>query len=601
MRNSISRAVVAVLVLVMLNVTVSSASGGVKHRSAAGQAIVNGGTARYAEPVGHPDWILPFQPPAELTYANGQFIPLMWRSIYDVGSKGRFALEEDISIAEPLILSKNGKTATIRLKPWRWSDGKPITTRDMTFMFNLYKANKDAIGGYVPGLFPDNVKSFRAVNSRTLKITFTTRYAADWLTYNQLAGLGPVPQHAWDKTSVHGKVGNYDRTTAGAKAVYNFLISQSNDRTTYATNPLWRVVDGPWLLKKYTLDGYAEFVPNKRYSGPYKPHLATFQELPFTSSDAEVNSLRAGGIDVGGLPNVDLSQLPSFLKAGFISRHFDVWGFNYMQINFNNPDVGMLFKQLYVRQALESVVDQTTMLLGVDKGQHYYYGPVPQLPKNPFYSSEEKKNWLNYSPKRAVRLLRAHGWSVKPGGTSSCTKPGTRANQCGAHIPRGAQLKFNLISLSGCPGCDQEVQLFQTDASKVGIAISISTAPFNTVYGETRRCQPSDSSCSWQISYYTGWGYGPVVPSGENLFACNGADNYGSFCDPGLDKLIKKTVLAGGPKAYASYEARVSHDVPELWLPGGTFGHTLIKKKLHGVYPFSPVELIYPERWYWTK
>ena len=36
----------------------------------------------------------------------------------------------------------------------------------------------------------------------------------------------PVLQHAWDKTSATGKVGNYDETTAGAKSVFDFLNSR---------------------------------------------------------------------------------------------------------------------------------------------------------------------------------------------------------------------------------------------------------------------------------------------------------------------------------------------------------------------------------------
>ena len=54
-------------------------------------------------------------------------------------------------------------------------------------------------------------------------------------------------------------VGNYDQTTAGAKAVRNFLDSQAHNIGTYATNPLWQVVDGPWKLSQFRSDGYAQF------------------------------------------------------------------------------------------------------------------------------------------------------------------------------------------------------------------------------------------------------------------------------------------------------------------------------------------------------
>jgi hypothetical protein len=62
-----------------------------------------------------------------------------------------------------------------------------------------------------------------------------------------------------DKTSASGKVGSYDTTTAGAKAVFAFLTAQSKDVSSYGSNPLWKVVDGPWKLVSYQTTGYAKF------------------------------------------------------------------------------------------------------------------------------------------------------------------------------------------------------------------------------------------------------------------------------------------------------------------------------------------------------
>ena len=112
-------------------------------------------------------------------------------------------------------------------------------------------------------------------------------YSHQWLLYDQLSQIWPIPQQSWDRTSVTGPVGNYDTTTAGAKAVYNFLNGQSEDEDTYATNPLWKTVDGPWLVSAFSPStGYNAFVPNPHYTGPGKPKIAKFEELPFTSAAA---------------------------------------------------------------------------------------------------------------------------------------------------------------------------------------------------------------------------------------------------------------------------------------------------------------------------
>ena len=46
---------------------------------------------------------------------------------------------------------------TITLKPARWSNGEPVSARDVIFWINLLKANRADWASYVPGGFPDNV------------------------------------------------------------------------------------------------------------------------------------------------------------------------------------------------------------------------------------------------------------------------------------------------------------------------------------------------------------------------------------------------------------------------------------------------------------
>ena len=105
---------------------------------------------------------------------------------------------------------------------------------------------------YVPGLFPDDVASVQTPDPHTIVLNLTQSYNPTFFTDDVLSEIPLLPQHAWDKTSATGKVGNYDETTAGAKAVYAFLQKQGGDMATFATNPLWKVVDGPWKLSAFS-------------------------------------------------------------------------------------------------------------------------------------------------------------------------------------------------------------------------------------------------------------------------------------------------------------------------------------------------------------
>ena len=54
-----------------------------------------------------------------------------------------------------------GKTVTIKLKKYNWSDGKPLTSEDILFFMQMLKAEKSIWPVYVPGEFPDNVAMIR--------------------------------------------------------------------------------------------------------------------------------------------------------------------------------------------------------------------------------------------------------------------------------------------------------------------------------------------------------------------------------------------------------------------------------------------------------
>ena len=162
-------------------------------------------------------------------------------------------------------------------------------------------------GAYVPGGFPTNVSNIKAANATTVTMTMNKAYNPTWFTYNELSQITPMPQ-AWDRTAS----GPSDCATkvSDCSAVYTYLDSQSKDLSGWAS--LTAVVGRrrPVEADRFNSDGNATFVPNASYGGR-KPHLAEFQEVPFTTESAEYNVLQASGagggqkIDVGYLPTTD--------------------------------------------------------------------------------------------------------------------------------------------------------------------------------------------------------------------------------------------------------------------------------------------------------
>ncbi len=565
-----------------------------------------GGTVTWAQPAGAtPNYIFPMLPGADYSIQNLYDLnPLMYRPLYWYDRGGQIAYNSKLSLADPPVFSASGgrTVVTIRLKPARWSDGRPVTTRDVRFWLDLLIANAANWGAFVPGEFPSDLVAERYSSPTTFSLTFNRVYNHYWILDSQLFGLYPIPQHAWDRTSLHGSVGNYDETHSGAQAVYRFLNTQSTSLATWATNPLWRVVDGPWRLAQFdATTGYTAFIPNPRYSGPVKPSFSRFVELPFTSDTAEFNALRAGAVDYGYIPIQDVSQTAFIRSHGYRIAPWITWTIGYAPVNFTNVTVAPVLSQLYVRQAMQHLVDQPAYIRDIFKGLATpTYGPVPAGLPSPFLSAGDRHNAYPYDPAAAVRLLRSHGWTVRPDGSSTCAHPGVGAGRCGAGIAGGTPLSFSMLYDSGYLALAQMMQALKSSFSRAGITLSLTTAPFNTVIATVDPCDKQTGvGCHWDIGDWQdpiGWSYDPY-PSGDELFMPGAFDNSGNYSNQVTTADVLATDRRPGLQPMYGYENYLATQAPVLWLPDPDYQVSAIRTSLSGVLPQAPNLYITPENW----
>jgi peptide/nickel transport system substrate-binding protein len=418
--------------------------------------------------------------------------------------------------------------------------------------------------------------------------------------------LALIPQHAWDKTSLTGKVGNFDETAAGAKAVYSFLQKQGTQMSTFDSNPLWKVVDGPWTLQTFNSNGYYAWVPNKNYSGPDKPKLNKVVWTPFTTDTAEMNTLRSGtSLDLAGLPLNDVGQIGALEAEGYTISQLPTAGVAEIVPNLYNPVNGPLLRQLYVRQVLEYLFDRPAIVKKVFNGYaDPGNGPIPLLYGKQWVSPLERSGGpYPYSPSKAIALLKAHGWKVVPHGVSTCQHPGTAANECGAGVKAGEPMQFQLMYSSGSTSFDQQNASVQSTEAAAGVKIVLDPVPFNTIVSTTGYCNAKShptSTCSWQLQDY---GYNPYTldPNGSGQFNTDGYGNYGGYSSAEEDKLINATQYGSQPSAFFAYEDYTARQLPYLWLPNEN-GVFVYKKNLAGITPWNPFSgTLNPELWYYTK
>jgi peptide/nickel transport system substrate-binding protein len=608
-RRKLRLAGVAAMAALAMAAAGCGSSGSSSPPAAAGKAV-KGGTVTWAEPPGaQPNFIWPFTPITNYSTYNSQgFQWLMYRPLYMFGGDNdSVAVNYPLSPANAPVYSNGDKTVTITLKPWKWSDGETVTGSDVVFWLNMMKAEKANYAGYAPGLLPDNLVSATA-SGQTVTLTLNKPYSTYWFTYNQLAEITPMPAD-WDVTSATGAPGSGGCATSVAKcaAVYKFLAAQVKDTATYATSKLWGTVDGPWKLSSFSPSGNDTFVPNKAYSGTPKPQISVFKEVPYTDDTTEYTALKTSSLDVGYVPDADLAQKPANSLvpstnplSGYSLEPFLSYGIYYYQPNFNNPTFGAVFKQLYVRQALQEVNDQVGMDNSIFRGYSVpTSGGVPTTPSNQWTPAAQNENDgqgpYPFSIAHAKALFASHGWKLV-GGVQTCET----ASLCGAGITKGQQMKFSLDWATGVATTQQEVAIYKSDASKAGINISLVGQSFNTIEGEATPCKPGPK-CTWDVLMYGGWLFnGPgYEPTGEPLFETGAGSNSGSYSNAEEDKLINETHTSSSLAVFHQYATYTAQQLPYIWMPNG-YTVEAVTSTLHKV-QFSPVNTLLPEYWYYSK
>ena len=554
-------------------------------------------------------------------YNIDDFQYLLYRPLYWFGTGVKPLLNTQLSLADKPVYSGHRVSITLK-RNYKWSNGEPVDAQDVVFWMNMMKA-EGSNGVYFSSTgLPNDVTDIRAASKYVVTMNITTpKFSESWFTSNELSEITPMPM-AWDRTA--SGPSNCATSVTNCKAVYNYLNSQAiKNPSTYASSSLWGVVDGAWRVQSLTSQGRLTLTYNHAYGGKVPAgHITKFIEEPFTSEQAEYNVLQdptAGQtIDVGYLPTVDapvppagalVGSNPSSLSRYRLSVQY-TWQLSYFPYNFRNTTgQGAIFDQLYFRQAFQSLVDQE----GVISGPLHGYGkptvgPVASYPVTPYLSKQILDNGDTWtlSISRAENLLRSNGWTVTPNGTDTCVHPGTAPGDCGKSIPAGAKLSFSLIYASGIDWMESAVRELASNASLAGIQISLTAEPFNNVVNTAFGISPSCTAakCTWQLADWGEWTYSPdYLPTGDELFAGNAANNAGDYNSTRDNQLIVDTLQARTPAAFDramhTWENYLAAQLPVVFQPDQATLLESIKGLQIG--PQNSADTIMPEDWRYLK
>lgn len=522
-----------------------------------------------------PNWWFPIVPEA-FNGTNNDGIGLMYRPLLWIANNG--TIDFTRSIADHITVSRHDTVFTLQLNPrWHWSDGRPITAADALFGWKIYHATASASAPWQNSAMGsrslDAVRSVTARGSRTVVVTLVHPYNPLWAELDVLNYASPIPHFVWDR---------YRNMTRELKWIY----SVGNK----PLNAVFRVIDGPYDVRKFVSDEYWTMQANPAYSG-HRPAVQTLVYEYDTSSDNVFVGLRKGVYATANLPTQYYASVKQLRQYRIATNGYD-FSFNIIQPNFSprTKTLGGLFNKLYIRQALQMGINEPRIARVFYKGFAIPdYTVVARRPQNRFYDTRMPV-YYPFNPRHGKDLLEAHGWH--------------QVN--GVMQKNGQKLAFQFIYMSGSTTDADIVQYLQQTWAQEGIAVTLRPMPFNQILAITATPKTANQ---WTLVYWgAGW-YGGLGYPSLSLFETGSADNSEEYSNPHLDALIRQSLAPGTPteaiaRLYA-YEQYAAQQLPALFLPeyigvGTPAPFHAVVPWLHGVSRYHEPVAGGSEPWRWT-
>ncbi len=454
------------------------------------------------------------------------------------------------SLAQRIDITDGGKRYRLHIRRnVRWSDGAPLTARDVVFSIllgdnpGLIEGNSSDFGLLVPG-------SVRALDRFTVELRL--RRPSPPFLANALGETLPLPEHVLAK---------YPPLSAAEAAFVN----------TDAAFNQHPVTSGPWRLERAVPDAYLILKRNSGYWGA-RPYLEEIAFRVYPQQDSLYAAVDAGEIDVTDIPP-NLWRVHARLRG---DHRFVNWPWNATFLllpNYRDPAIRFM-RDARVKRAFMYAIDRRFIVNGILSGQaDVLNGPVPSF--SPYY--DRRIEPYSYDPQRAEQLLDAAGWRLraglrrKNGRTLRVTlKTGGATDAVAGNVAQLIQANLQTVGID-CVLENEEIETFFEDlhASRFQLALrGIILPPY-----------PDD------YKFYD-----------SSQTRANGGYNYGFFSDPQIDAAIETARTASSTAraraALDRYQRLAAARLPVIYLYSNRLG-AVVPANLSGyeLTPLAPAAL----------
>jgi peptide/nickel transport system substrate-binding protein len=399
-------------------------------------------------------------------------------------------------IAESWDISKDKKAVTFHLlEDAKWSDGKPITSKDVKYSLETLGTNGLIFSGYT-----SNVTKVETPDEHTVVVH------TDQPDARIVGGLFVymIPEHVYGKSTVKQLTGSYQPKL-----------------------PL--VGSGPFIVTEFTRGRIVKMERNPNWRGE-QPKYDEIQFIKYGTTDAVIRALKLGEIDATmeveptGFNQVEKVDGIEAVRAP--SPSFTQLAFNLCSKE-NCPDAKFnpAVQDRVVRQAVAYAVDRSRVNEISSRGTSFVgHGILPTYYKS-FY--EKPAEDYGYDPDKANQLLDDAGY----------TREGDGVRKKG-----DLTLSFDLFVRSESPSDTQAAKVVAEQAREVGIEFKVQVVSVDKLTEITTRKNDGVPAPDFD-TFVWGWGGDPYDP-GALLELVTTGDIGGSsdsfYSNPEYDQLFKQ-------------------------------------------------------------
>jgi peptide/nickel transport system substrate-binding protein len=453
-------------------------------------------------------------------------------------------------IAESWEVSDDKKTITFKLEPgMKWSDGKPITSKDVKYSLEVFGDN-----GVLFTNYNSNITRVETPDDTTV-IVHTKKPDA-----RIIGGLFIyiLPEHIWGKVPVKELTGSYKPDL-----------------------PL--VGSGPYIVTEYDKGHIVRMERNPEFRGP-SPAFDEIQYIKYGNDDAVERAIKLGEIDmileVQATAFERLGEEPNIETSRSSSPAYTQLAFNMCPEHFcPDAELNPAIQDQAVRQAVAYAVDRERInTIATHDTSFVGHGILPEYYKS-FY--EVPAEDYPYDPDRAREILDAAGWQ------DNGDEPRTKGDE---------ELSFNLYVRSESKYTIDMAKEIALEAAEVGIEFNVQVVSTDKLYDLTVRKVDGKPAPEFD-TFIWGWGGDPYDPSfllSVLLQSEIGGLSDSFFADPEYDKLFKEQAgsfdVAERKEIIQRMVAIAQRDLPYLVLTYDPELQAYRTDRIEGAEPVCPAE-----------